>query len=193
MNDETILIKDELLKVGIEVNNIYDLVNTNKSYAEVIPVLINLIQIVNGKREKEGIIRALTVKEAKGIANKVLLNEFYLNAKKDLSLLWVIGNAMSIIATKEDIKELIDIVRDKSYGTSRQMFVLALGKFKTDEVENVLISLLDDNDIVLHVLSALGKIKSQKAITKILEIEKYSKGAKKKEAIKALKRINNIK
>jgi len=51
------------------------LVNTGLSYPEVIPTLIDLLRTVQHPRVKEMLTRALTVKEAQGIANSVLIEQ----------------------------------------------------------------------------------------------------------------------
>ncbi|GIV16603.1 MAG: hypothetical protein KatS3mg022_2038 [Armatimonadota bacterium] len=51
------------------------LVNTRLSYPEVIPTLVALLPQVKHPRVKEMLTRALTVKEAQGIANSVLIEQ----------------------------------------------------------------------------------------------------------------------
>ncbi|MFQ3611992.1 MAG: hypothetical protein SNJ72_10925, partial [Fimbriimonadales bacterium] len=51
------------------------LINTRLSYPEVIPTLVALLPQVQHPRVKEAIVRALTVKEAQGIANSVLIEQ----------------------------------------------------------------------------------------------------------------------
>ncbi len=50
-------------------------VNTPLSYPEVIPTLVALLPQVKHPRVKKAIVRALTVKEAQGIANSVLIEQ----------------------------------------------------------------------------------------------------------------------
>lgn len=134
--------------------------------------------------------RALAVKEAQGKASKVLLDEFKRISKDNSLLLWTIGNTMEVIITDEDIEEIIEIVSNPENGTSRQMFVSALGKTKSERAEEILIGLLEDEQVKLHVIDALGKMKSERARSKIEEYTKNAKGVIKKEATKALKKIN---
>src|ERR1700761_7588061 len=91
---------EDIRNAGIKISSIYDLVNTSNKYHEAIPVLIKYIRerIISEPIVKSGIIRALTVKEAKGLANKVLLDEYYkISSTKnflDDDLKWTIGNAI---------------------------------------------------------------------------------------------------
>ena len=78
MKEDEEKIREELSKVRIFVNSIYDLVNTKKPYPEAISVLIDLLEKndISNRRIREGIVRSLTVKEAKGKANSILIAEY---------------------------------------------------------------------------------------------------------------------
>lgn len=156
---------EELAKIGINVAGVYDLVNSKASYPEAIPVLVNLLQYdFSNEKAQEGIVRALTVKEAIGIANKSLLRLYEVTPKAQNLFRWTIGNAFTVVMTREDVPDVLRIVRSKGNGMSRQMFVLALGKFNNPEIERTLIELLDDDEVVIQAISALRKVKSVEAI-----------------------------
>jgi len=183
-------LKEELEKIGIKIEEIYDLVNSPKSYPEAIPILVRFLsKNFIDDRLKEGIIRALAVKEAKGKCGKVLIKEFNKTPKEKSLLRWAIGNTMEVVISKNDIDDVIKIIKDKTNGISRQMFIKALGKIKTDKTENILIDLLDDEEVAIFAVEALGKMKSQKAKNKINELLNSKNKLVKKEAEKALKRI----
>lgn len=183
-------IKSELLKAGIVVNDIYDLVNTKKSYESAIPILLDVLeQGIEDNTTKEGVIRALAVKAAIGIASPILIKEYNRIPKGETILRWVIGNTIFTTITEEDTEEILAIVQDATNGISRQMFVAALGKVKSEKSEKVLITLLDDNEVATHAIEALGRRKSQKAKDKILNLINHPKALLRKEAQKALKKI----
>jgi len=180
----------KLNSVGVVIEDIYDLVNTNEPYPSAIPVLVESLKDgITHVGIKTGVIRALAVPEAKGKIGTVLIKEFYNTPSDNMSLRWAIGNTMEVVISEEDIDEVIKIVGDKSNGMSRQMFALALGKIPSEKSEDVLIQVLDDDEIAPHALEALGKLKSKKARDKISELTKHSKSLVKKEAKKALKKI----
>jgi hypothetical protein len=81
----------------------------------------------------------LTVKEAKGKAAPILLQEFYKTANPILR--WTIGNAMTVVATDDDFDEIVRIIEETENGDARKMFIFALGNFKNDRSENILIGL----------------------------------------------------
>lgn len=184
-------IKSELAKVGITVNDIYDLVNTDKPYPAAVPVLLDLLQEgIEHIGIKEGVIRALAVKEAIGKASPVLLDEYSKIPKDKMLLRWAIGNTIYITITEDDVERILPIVQDKENGMSRQMFVAALGKVTSGKTEDVLIKLLDDEEVAAQALEALGRMKSKKAREKILTLTSHPKAVIKKEAQKALKKLS---
>ena len=137
-NKESIVLK-ELLNVGLSLNSIYDLVNTNEPYPEAILVLLNCLSEETDDKTKEGIIRALAIKEAIGKTGLILINEYNKIPREKSLLRWAIGNTMYTTISEKDVQDILTIVSDKSNGFSRQMFVAALGKFQLAEVESVLL------------------------------------------------------
>lgn len=155
LNNEIINLVHELSLAGINIISIWDLVNTKKSYPEAIPILIKHLLMQYHEKNIEGIVRALAVKEAKNKAVPALL-ELYNNLSKEKMLLrWAIGNTIYSIITKDEIESIIPIVKDSTNGMSRQMFVLALGKFKNSKINDILKELLNEPDILIQVKKAL--------------------------------------
>ena len=87
------------------------------------------------------------MKEAIGKAGPVLISAYNKTQKDKSSLRWAIGNTMYMVITKDDVNDILAIVLDKGNGTSRQMFVAALGKVKSEKAEEVLLYLLDDDEV----------------------------------------------
>jgi len=184
-------IKSELGKVGISINDIYDLVNTNEPYPLAVPVLLDLLKEgIEHIGTKEGVVRALSVKEAIGIATPVLIAEYLRVPKDKMMLRWAIGSTIYTTITDDDTESILSIVQDKENGMSRQMFVAALGKVKSEKAEDVLIKLLDDEEVIPHALEALGRMKSAKSKEKIATLISHPKPLIKKEAQKALKKLS---
>lgn len=183
-------IKKELQTVGIYVNDIYDLVNTTEPYPKAIPILVNLLKEgLTHDGVKEGVIRALAVKEARGIAGPILIKEYYKIPKDKMLLRWAVGNTMEVVITENELESVLKIVNNKENGMSRQMFVVALGKVKSESAELTLIDLLSDDEVAAHALEVLGTLKSKKAKNKIVELLNHPKPLIRKEAQKALKKI----
>jgi HEAT repeat protein len=194
MITDTNIIKKALLNVGIEINDIYDLVNARQEYSKAIPVLIELLEkdIITNDKVKEGIIRALAIKEARGKAGKVLIEEFNKTPKEKALLRWIIGNTMETIISDEELPDILEIVNNKDNGMARQMFVIALGNLKNKHAEYTLINLLNDDIVAPQAIQALAKLKSIIAKEKIDQLQYHPKLLIRKEAQKALKKLKSI-
>lgn len=191
MQIEAQKVRYELAKIGIVVNNIYDLVNSNNRYPAAIPVLLELLQEgIQSLGIKEGIIRALAVKEAKGRTGSVLITEYNRLPKDEMLVRWAIGNTLYRTIVEDNVESILPIVLDNTNGMSRQMFVAALGKVKSDQAENALIQLLDDEEVTPHALEALRRMKSRKGRDKIAMLINHRKAVIRKEAQKALTKIS---
>jgi HEAT repeat protein len=187
---DDVKICNALAEVGINVSNIYDLVNTKQSYPAAIPILIELLDdSFTNSKIVEGIVRSLTVKDARGKANKRLLKLYFDTPKSEKGLRWVIGNAFATIITTEDEDVILKIVNDPSNGESRRMFVFALGKIKSKQVEETLIQLLDDKEVALHAISALRRLRVLRALPRIEKLASSSSSGVKKAAKGFLKKF----
>jgi hypothetical protein len=124
--DEEELIK-EISKKGIDIESVWDLVNNVKhpfldnkftgKYNEVYPILVEHLDKSHHPRTREGIIRALTEKDARDIAKDKLLEHFYKETDKNLK--WVLSNALTTMLTQTEKKknpEIRQIKRERYRG-----------------------------------------------------------------------------
>ncbi len=96
----------DLKNSGCKINSVWDLINTSESYPKAIPVLVNHLSKNYSDAIKEGIVRALTVKEAKGIAGQTLIKELEKASKQNREMnVWVIKNALKTVLTPKEKKE----------------------------------------------------------------------------------------
>ena len=152
---------DDLVNAGFSVASSWDLVNTKSSYKAAIPILIEHLSRPYHVKNREGMVRALAVKEAKGVACGAIIDEYHKAPKNDFHYRWTLGNTMAVIITADFIDEVEKIVRDESNGESRHMFVAALGNTKSPRAKDILQQLLKDQDktISREAQKALKKIK----------------------------------
>jgi HEAT repeat protein len=184
-------ILDDLTHLGFEVNSISDLYTKKINYKDAIPLLLYWLPNVNNIFVKEAIVRAISVSWAKPVAAPILINEFIKAGTGYSSLKWAIGNALSIVANDSVYKEIINLVQDTRNGKAREMLVIALGEMKEPQVEDVLINLLSDEQMVGYAIIALGKLKSKKAFPEIEKFQLHSEPWIRREAKKALTKIEN--
>ncbi|GGH22208.1 HEAT repeat domain-containing protein [Mucilaginibacter phyllosphaerae] len=189
--EETSDLISELKEVGYDFNDVWQMVNTKKPYPKAIRILLKYLPKDYHDKNKEGIVRALTVKEAVGIASPLLIVEYNKTPKNKLALRWAIGNAIYATITKNDIESILPIIQDNENGVSRQMFIRALGKIGSEQAESTLIKLLDDDEVILDALNALVKLKSKKAKNKIILLVNHPKSSIRNAAQKALIKYNS--
>ena len=114
--DEEDLVK-EINQKGINIESVWDLVNNVKhpfldntftgKYNDVYSTLVDHLDKQHHPRIKEGIIRALTEKDARDIAKDKLLAHFYKETDKNMR--WVLSNALATMLTQTEKKKNPDI------------------------------------------------------------------------------------
>ena len=187
------LIKD-LNDQGFPVSEVSDLYNKRYNYKLAIPSLIDALEKEHDPILLEEIVRALSVKWAKPAAAAPLIKKFiHVDDKNGLGLRWVIANALAVVADDTVYDDLVVYLRNKSFGRSREMLVLALSGMKTTCADEELIGLLNDDDLVGHALIALGKRKVNGARDHILRLENHPNSWVRKEAKKALAKLTSNK
>jgi hypothetical protein len=103
----------DLAEIGFEVGSVWDLVNTNKSYPTAIPILLDHLRRPYHERIRNGIIRALTVKEAKGIVGDIILDE--LHRETDEENRWALANALTVVADHANRQVIQTLLDDPAY------------------------------------------------------------------------------
>jgi len=185
--------KDKLLNdirsKGVEISNINDLMKMDRKFKDLVPILIKHLQEIDDESDKEFLVRCLGVKGFTE-ATEQLLKEFYNSDKTTYK--WAIGNTLSIIEDKSHICELLKIVQNKEHGIARQMIVIALGKMKVKEAFPVLLKLLEDEDVVGHVISALAYYKDPTVIQYLEPLKNHKVGWVKKEASKVIGKLQEL-
>ena len=99
---------EELNLIGYEIESVWDFVNNNNryeflrkfngSYISAYSILVKHLQVEHHPRIREGVIRALTVKNANEVASETLLAEF--NQEQDSNLKWVLANALRTVLNR---------------------------------------------------------------------------------------------
>jgi hypothetical protein len=179
----------ELRALGFEVATLDELRRSGKNYSRAVPVLINWLPKVQGLDVKESIIRTLSVPWAKGVATRVVLDEFYKSPTEAMNFRWAVGNAMEVIADEAVAGELLEIVANPSNGMARQMFVMALGKIGSSASIPVLLGLLRQEEVAGHAVDALGRLQAVEATEELQRLAAHGKPWVRKAAAKALARI----
>lgn len=108
--EERPLISD-LCSVGFCVDSVWDLVNWEESYPGALPVLQRHLKHRYHPRIREGIARALTVPEARGMLGGDLVRELERSrGAEEKEFRWTLANALTVAADpscRADIQRLL--------------------------------------------------------------------------------------
>jgi hypothetical protein len=116
----------ELANAGVHVASVWDLVNSRSSYAAAIPVLTRHLRLPYHPKIREGLARALTVREARGVAGRAILDELKRPDESSHELRWVLANALAEAGDVEMADEIETLVGDARHKDVCEILKLAL-------------------------------------------------------------------
>lgn len=161
-------VQDVLGRSGFRIKDLNDLVRLTDDLPGAVPVIAPLVMEDLHFHVLDGIVRALTVKQAAGAPARLLLERYIAIGPHDLesregSLQWAIANALSVAADASVYPLLVEVMTNRAFGRTREMFALALARTKEPSAADVLIELLKDPDVSGHAVMALGRLKAVQA------------------------------
>jgi len=92
-------LREELHALGYPVKWVWDFVNTARSYPDAIPVLIDHLRRPYSDAVREGIARALAVREARGLAGGAIV-ETLREEGLGKQLRWALANTLTMVADR---------------------------------------------------------------------------------------------
>ncbi len=102
-------LREALHALGYPVKWVWDFVNTAQSYPDAIPVLIDHLRRPYSDAVREGIARALAVREARGLAGGAIV-ETLREEGLGQQLRWALANTLTVVAdrtNRDGIKEVL--------------------------------------------------------------------------------------
>jgi hypothetical protein len=200
MSETPAQLLSDLERVGVRVNDVWDLVNTKQKYPAAIPVLISwpdrIKELPVGEsREKlrEGVIRALSVPYARGHAGPVVLKQLdEVSDTNELGLKWVIGSALGVISDVGMADQIIEVLLDRRLGRAREMIFDAVPRIARSrpEIVGALRSLLDDETVLPFVIASLGQLRDVWSRDKIAPVVASDHPLTSRQARTALRRLD---
>lgn len=133
---------EQLREAGFEVDSAWDLVNTSTPYPEALPILLKHLERPYPDRVREGIARALAVRDAKfgweALTDLYSQEEAGTDAKD--------GLAVAIAAASDDevIDDVISLARDPVHGESRILLLRRLARSKAPQARAALKEFAED-------------------------------------------------
>lgn len=157
LNEDAAPVLHDLHEIGIEIESIWDLVNTSDDYHVAYPVLVAHIDRPYMERNREALIRSLTRVDAVDCAWVPLRELFKANGSAaPEGIGFALGNALGEIMDENVLPDVLELVADRTYGTNREVMVHYLVEYRDrPEVCEVLESLVDDPDVSKHARRAL--------------------------------------
>ena len=161
----------------LEKNNIYHSLNRKlfekslHGHIELCDGILDIYKKTSLENEKISLLEDLFVI---GYDRNALVELIFLVFKSQNrpSNLWEYGDLLYKIGNFNYLHDYLELVKDKSLGSDRQMLLLLLGKSKNKTVIPVLIELLSDNSVCGHALDALSNFSGNEIEESML---KYSK------------------
>jgi len=123
----------QLREAGIDVESAWDLVKTYEPYPDAIPILLAHLHRPYPDRVREGIARALAVPDAHSAWHEIV--ELYRLTDPDEEPDTKDGLAVCLaaIAGRGNVEEVIVLIRDRSLGPSRVVFLRVLTRLRVPQ------------------------------------------------------------
>jgi hypothetical protein len=136
------------------------------------PVLLQILPSITDDRAATTIATYLQYPTVGSESFDLLHDAFITWAPKGRSTGWQLGIALARAAKPQHLASLLDLAQRKDFGSSRQMLVDSLWRFRKDpSVAPVLAKLCEDPDVCLHAMSAyrrtVGNMAALELITKL--------------------------
>jgi hypothetical protein len=143
----------DLAVLGIEVQSVWDLVNTSSPYHDAIPLLLEHLRRPYPNVIREGIARALAVPATRKIGWSVLVDEFRKTEATNEQV--KDGLAVALAGASDDsvIQELIGLAKDKRNGCSRILLLAGIRRSKRLEAKQAIDELAEDPDLAKEIKS----------------------------------------
>ena len=161
---EAPLVNDLNRTGGVHVASVWDLVNTEGSYPEAIPILLDHLRRSYPERVREGIARALAVPDARK-GWPILLQAF--SEEQDsttLGVKWALALALGASGTDAELDDVLPLLGDTSLGRNRVPLLSILRRSRDPRSRATLQQLADDEAIGGEARKILAKV--EKAASK---------------------------
>jgi hypothetical protein len=126
MEPEHAAIRRDLAAVGLKVSSIDEVINMSAPYPKAIPVLVQHLATARHPVLRDALARALTVREAEGIASGPILRELKREPNPGSETRWAMANALTIVAVPADADEIAALVEDPNFEDVRERLTQAL-------------------------------------------------------------------
>jgi len=149
----------ELKAAGFSVESVWDFVNTDDSYTAALPILLDHVQRDYPDKLREGMTRAMAVRESK-FAWRTLLRLFRAQFDSNPNgFKGALAVALSAIADDKVMTDVIELFKEPRHGESRIFFVTTLKRAKLANARAALEAGRQDPQLVKEIVRVLDRPK----------------------------------
>jgi hypothetical protein len=146
---------EELRAAGFDIHSVWDFVNDSNRYPGAIPILLRHLSYDYSDPIREGIARALATRDAR--AAWPILAEEYRNTKTGSQFKSGLAVALSAIASRDTLQELIGLITDPAHGSSRLLLLSALRRSRDPSAKQLISELATNLDFAKEIGSWLKR------------------------------------
>lgn len=149
----------ELNAAGAQVSSVWDLVDTKAKYPQLLPILFAHLDRPYPKKVREGIARALAVRESRSRWDEIV-NRYLAEADTSANgMKWALHLVIAAAADSTVLDTLIRLACDRRHGRNRALFIDALARIDDPRARAALAELASDPDLAGDVQRVVPKQK----------------------------------
>lgn len=151
---------NELNAAGAQVSSVWDLVNTKAKYPQLLPILFAHLDRPYPQRVREGIARALAVREAR-LLWSALVDRYLAEADTSANgMKWALHLAIAAAADGTVLDSLVRLACDRRHGRNRAFFIDALARIDDPRSRAAIAELASDPDLAGDIARVMPKKKN---------------------------------
>lgn len=150
----------ELRAAGFDIQSAWDLVNSPGSYPAAIPILLAHLPRPYPAAVREGIARALAVRDTKALGWQILTQSYV--EEREIRVKDGLAAAVAAVADSEVLDDVVALARDTENGPSRVLLLSALGRSKESRAREALLGLESDPELTAEVQVILRRLARRK-------------------------------
>jgi len=139
-------LRADLSAVGVRVADVWELVNTAEPYPTAIPVLVEHLHREYDVGVREGIARALAVTDAAPYWDEIM-KLFRASDPDQVRIYQGLAAALSGMATRHQLRQVRDVLRDRSVGGGRGFFLSTLTRLRAPDRWDLIGEFAEDPEI----------------------------------------------
>lgn len=166
----------DLAEAGFHVEQFVELGRDGRRYRAAVPILLKHLVQADYRPVARNIVRALTDASARPQAFEPLADYFMnlpVTTDEEAAFKWSVANALQMVVDDAHFDSLVELLRDRAHGTSRQQLLSALPRLRNSRRVAVALEALEDGELTGHAAESLrkmrGDVKSPRDVIERLE------------------------